>query len=207
MGSAFTGVPRWSPDGREVAYYSRVAGQSQIFVIGRDGGAYRQITTDDSAHMFPWWSRDERWLYFASNRTGRYEVWRAPAAGGDAAQVTRNGGFASSDSADGAWLYYTRSEAPDAGLFRLRLADGVEAPVLPSVVFHSYDVTADGIYFIGRSDGELLLRLASANGVTRTIAPVAEGYVGLSVSPDRGSVLYTVSNPFGGNLSMIENFR
>lgn len=208
MGSAFTGVPRWSPDGRQVAYYSRIGGNGQIFAIGSEGGAYRQITTDSASHMFPWWSRDGRWIYFASNRTGSYQIWKAPTNGGDGVQVTRRGGFASSDSADGQWLYYTRSEAPDAGLYRMSLASGEETQVVASVVFHNYEVVRDGVYFVARAGRELSLRFLSYSDSTpRTIAPLPEGYVGLSVSPDREWVLYTAANPLGRNLSLIESFR
>ena len=47
------------------------------------------------------WSRDGRWIYFASNRTGRDEVWRMPAAGGAPAQITRQRGAAAAESGDG----------------------------------------------------------------------------------------------------------
>jgi hypothetical protein len=44
-------------------------------------------------------------------------------------------------------------------------------------------------------------------GRTRIIAPVGSGYVGFSVSPDRKWILYTVSNPWGSDLMLVENFR
>ena len=113
-----------------------------------------------------------------------------------------------SEAPDGEWLYYTRSEASDSGLFRMRLASGEESQVLPSVVFHNYEVVRDGIYFVARSGADLALRfLVFADGTTRTIAPLPEGYVGLSVSPDREWVLYTASNPVGSNLYLVEDFR
>jgi Tol biopolymer transport system component len=158
--------------------------------------------------MFPSWSRDGRSIYFGSNRTGRNEVFRVPAEGGTAVQVTRNGGFASAESIDGTWLYFTRSEAGDAGLFRKRLPDGEETEVLPSVVFHNFDVVADGIYFASADGGRIALRFHDfADGTTRTLAPLPHGYVGLSVSPDREWVLYTAGNPAASNLSLVENFR
>jgi Tol biopolymer transport system component len=207
-GSAFTGTPRWSPDGERVAFYSRVDGSARIFVIGSHGGAQREIAAGGTSNMLPSWSRDGRWIYFGSNRTGRNEVWKVPAEGGEARQVTRHGGFAALESRDGRSLYFTRSEASDTGLFGMRLPDGEESQVLPSVVFHNFDVVSDGIYFASAEAQQLALRFHSfADARTHTIAALPGGYVGLSVSPDRKWVLYTADNPAESNLSLVENFR
>jgi hypothetical protein len=37
----------------------------------------------------PSWLRDGRWIYFGSNRSGDWQVWKMHAAGGDAVQVTK----------------------------------------------------------------------------------------------------------------------
>ena len=57
--------------------------------------------------MAPSWSRDGKWVYFTSKRTGRYEVWKVSAEGGKAVPVTRNGGGAAFESPDGKSIYYT----------------------------------------------------------------------------------------------------
>ena len=41
----------------------------------------------------PSWSRDGKWIYFASDRSGEYQVWKMPAGGGEAVQLTRKGGY------------------------------------------------------------------------------------------------------------------
>ena len=55
------------------------------------------------------WSRDGKWIYFASNRSGEDQVWKMPADGGEAVRVTRKGGFVAFESPDGQWVYYTKS--------------------------------------------------------------------------------------------------
>lgn len=44
--------------------------------------------------------QDGRWVYFCSNRTGDDQVWKMPATGGDAVQMTREGGRAAQESVE-----------------------------------------------------------------------------------------------------------
>ena len=72
------------------------------------------------------WSHDGSSIYFASKRTGRFEIWRAPTDTGTAVQITRNGGYAAFESPNGETLYFTMSEAGAEGLHAKRLQDGEE---------------------------------------------------------------------------------
>ena len=67
------------------------------------------MTTDPANDDIPSYSRDGKWLYFASSRTGRNEIWKMAAEGGAAVQVTKNGGLVAFESTDGKWLYYSKS--------------------------------------------------------------------------------------------------
>ena len=96
-----TGTPRWSPDGQQIVFDSRPAGNSDVFVIDVQGGPPRKLTSEPSNEGVPSWSRDGRWIYFASDRTGGWEVWKVPSTGGPAVQVTHQGGFAGLESPDG----------------------------------------------------------------------------------------------------------
>ena len=53
-------------------------------------------------------SSDHRWVYFTSDRTGNSDIWRIPAAGGDAVQLTNDPAddFAPEPSPDGEWLAF-----------------------------------------------------------------------------------------------------
>ena len=115
-----------------------------------EGGRPRRITTETSNDVVPSWSRNGRFVYFASNRTGtRPEIWKAPVAGGEAQQVTKQGGFAAFESPDGKYLYYAKLDV--AGLWRIPVEGGQESLVLDQLKPRQWGywaVTDDGIYFI-----------------------------------------------------------
>ena len=54
-------VPRWSPDGRSIAYFAAPtdrAGPNELFVIKADGTGLRQLTETRDGAFFPVWSPD-----------------------------------------------------------------------------------------------------------------------------------------------------
>jgi Tol biopolymer transport system component len=122
-------IPRWSPDGREIAFTSERTGNADIWVISADGKESRQITqhpTNDGASA---WSPDGRWLVFNSNRLGRSQLWRAPSQGGEAELLTRGPGRSPRWSRDGQHIYFSGIEEREGNLWRLSLKDLSERPV------------------------------------------------------------------------------
>jgi Tol biopolymer transport system component/tRNA A-37 threonylcarbamoyl transferase component Bud32 len=211
-GSTQRGSPRWSPDGRWIAFDGRSNdGRLDIFVIDAEGGNERRLTSYPSDENLPSWSRDGRWIYFASAKTGRYEVWRMPAAGGEGEQLTDNGGFAAWESWDRKTLYYTKWPS-GAGLFARPLAGGPERRVLESLLSYVYFPVEEGIYYVVRSEPGLfeVRFLDFAAGSGRVVRQFKSGTVqSLSVSPDRKTFLYSGIGPesTGSDLMLVENFR
>ncbi len=96
----------WSPDGMYLVYTSR--GISRIRPDGRDA---TQLTASsgDGADYSP----DGKWIYFCSNRSGNYDIWRIPKDGGGpndslAQQITKDNlqDYFPHPSPDGRWLYF-----------------------------------------------------------------------------------------------------
>ena len=112
-----TGSPQWSPDGEEIAADSHDGEYADIFVVGAKNRSEKKITSGRNVNVVPRWSRDSRWVYFSSNRTGRFEIWKAPAraaleSGPEPVQVTKRGGFAGAESFDGRHYYYASIDTP-----------------------------------------------------------------------------------------------
>jgi Tol biopolymer transport system component len=82
--------PKWSPDGRLIAYCS----QGQLRVISPDGTGDRVLveahSRDEPEPAYPLWSRDSRTIYYkAYDRDRRSTIWSVPVAGGPARLLVR----------------------------------------------------------------------------------------------------------------------
>jgi Tol biopolymer transport system component len=206
-GGPMLGTARWSPDGQSIAFDCRVTGQPAIYVIAADGGAPRLLA--ENAYV-PSWSMDGRWIYFASGRSGRVEVWKMPAVGGPAAQVTRNGGFGAFESADGKYLYYyyAKNQYGGAGsLYRMPVEGGQEVEVVPHLQdYNLFGVTAKGVYF--RPDSRTIRVLDPRSGRMSTLATLEkDAGNGLCVSPDDRFVVWAQQDRVSSELMLVDGFR
>jgi Tol biopolymer transport system component len=68
------GTPRWSPDGNKIVYDNEPGPHADIFVMDADERDPTALISDQSNNLVPSFSQDGRWIYFASNRTGQYEM-------------------------------------------------------------------------------------------------------------------------------------
>ena len=161
-GDGYAATPRWSPDGKTIAFdfSAKSPDNVDVYVISASGGAPRRVTTSPSIDATPTWSRDGRWIYSASNRTGQWQVWKVPSSGeeaGGARQVTRGGGFTAIESTDGRYVYFARrlSGTPDPqnSIWRIPVEGGDEEVVVESFrsTPGSWDLTADGVYFVDQT--------------------------------------------------------
>ena len=80
-GLAWSMQPRFSPDGRQIAYTSDAGGGDNIWIMNIDGGDKRQLTTEDFRLLNnPYWSPDGDYIaarkHFTTTRSlGTGEIW------------------------------------------------------------------------------------------------------------------------------------
>ena len=159
FGKGMSGSPRWSPDGQTIAFDSNFAGIWDVYLIGVRAGSSRRLTNSRNGAI-PSWSRDGRWVYFTSTRTGRNEIWKIHPDGSSETQVTQSGGFAGAESMDGRSFYYT----VDGVLWKMPLGGGPSAKVLSSVSGRIFTVTSSGIYHAAADPAMELRFLDSKRG-------------------------------------------
>ena len=195
--------PQWSPDRQHLAFHSLLGAARGIDIIDINGGVPRRIAEGGA---MPTWSRDGKWVYFGG-RQG--QLWKAPFRGGEAIQVTTQGGSGSAfESADGEYLYYLNK----SHVWRMRRGGGQESQLVQQRVSYGMNlaVVEEGLYLIAASDFVSPGTLYYFDFKTSTLTPVMtieRWYLGLSVSPDGRSILYSQLEPLKGNLVLVENFR
>jgi Tol biopolymer transport system component len=106
-------APRWSPDGRRIAFLSRRGDNedAQLYLLDNDGGEARQLMKHPSAISSPQWAPDGRTIFFLASEPKTQEekdreklkddvyvyeenfkhrhLWTVDAASGSTKQVTR----------------------------------------------------------------------------------------------------------------------
>jgi Tol biopolymer transport system component/predicted Ser/Thr protein kinase len=206
-----SGTPHWSPNGERVAFDSSVGGQWEVYVIDANGGRPQRLTTNPARDDSPTWSRDGKWIYFCSNRTGQDQVWRMLASGGEATQVTRKGGYLALESADGKFLYYSRSSSRTS-IWKIPVEGGEESQVVESLSYcGNFDLAEKGIYFIPSSNTSLGFSVQFFSFDIAKVRPILNSdkptFQGLSLSPDGRWILYSQVDQVGSDLMVVENFR
>jgi Tol biopolymer transport system component/serine/threonine protein kinase len=210
---SLTGTPRWSPDGTHIACDARPDGQPDIFVVDIAKRSHVRLTRDDAEDVVPSFSRDGKWVYFASNRSGSWQVWKAPPTGGVAEQVTKQGGFAAFASPDGKYLYYAKGRSVP-GIWRMPIDGGREELVfdqLKAGYWGYWGVCNAGIVFADRTPGQALAALSLLHLPSRLITPIAkvgkpiiQGDSGLALSDDCKHILVAQTDQSGSDIMMVE---
>ena len=209
-----SGWPRWSPDGKSIAFHSNPQGNAEIFVVPADGGKPRNLTNHASVDTFASFSRDGRWVYFTSTRAGQgTTIWKVPAAGGPAVQVSERTGSWSIESPDGNDVYFVDSfDSTRPGiLWRVPVGGGSGVKITEGVSGSLLDVIDTGVYYIDRAAGAARLQYFElASGKTITVTDKlgnVPGSSGLTVSRDGRLILFSRIDSSLNDLMLVENFR
>jgi len=189
LGGSYAHSPRWSPDGREIAFLGVVDGKTEVYVMQADGSRLRKVTADGRRKAAVTWA--EGGLIY-SERAG--DAWRLMQMRGDAARPLAGGqGIAIVRRGPGGALYARRADDEalrvfDAASGRLTPVPG--GPRAPDM--EAWQPAADGVYWLRRTGGPggASLWFTDWRGGQRQVAAfTATHRPNLAIRPSDGAVV------------------
>ena len=124
-GLAWEVQPRFSPDGKRIAFTSDRGGGDNIWIMNRDGSDKKQVTKEEFRLLNqPSWSPDGRYIvakkHFTTSRSlGTGEIWVYHVSGGGGVQLVKKPGDKHQKelgepiyAPDGQSVYYTKNITP-----------------------------------------------------------------------------------------------
>jgi hypothetical protein len=117
-----------SPDSKWLAIsdQSQEDHRSLVYIVPFEGGAPRRITQKSPSYWHGW-SPDGKTLAFVGERTGDFDIYTIPAAGGEETRLTTAKGLDDGPeySPDGTYIYFNSERTGHMQIWRMK-ADGSE---------------------------------------------------------------------------------
>ena len=172
--------PSISPDGKTIVFGYK----GDLYKVAATGGEAVPLTLHEAHDYMPVWSRDGKWLAFASDRYGNFDVFIMPATGGEAKRLTYH---SANDvpydfSPDGKQVLfgtnrndiYTSARFPQRGLFQklyqVPVSGGRSVMVNSAgAEFARFNAKGDKLIFQDRKGYEDAWRKHHTSSVTRDI--------------------------------------
>ena len=221
--SSAEGDPRFSPDGRHLAFTSGRIGDIAIWVAAADGSGAHQLTRGTwDWQGSPSWSPDGHTIAFdASDADFRFHIWTIDAGGGPPRQITKDAGdqAAPTWSVDGQWVYFSARRGSESNIWRVRPTGGRPEQVTRtgsgSLAYETFD--GANLLYQPRNGAMPLLLMPLSGGAPRQLVdcarPAAFATVGRAVfyvacEPGLNPSLHTIDMLSGEDriLGRLEHF-
>ena len=144
----YINAPRWSADNQTLVFHAYRDGRADIYSVNARGGIPRNLTNSNTDDHTPFFT-DGNEIYFSSNRSGEWAVWRMDAAGKNPTEIQRGNAYAPQVSPDEKTLFYSKKD--QAGLWAYDLESKTEQLLIET--FHpmywgAFALSERGIYYL-----------------------------------------------------------
>lgn len=211
-GAADDQWPRWSPDGRTIAFQSNRSKNSDIWLMNADGTNLRQLTKHTKDDFFHNWSPDGTRLVFCSERSGNRDIWTINVKTGETKQLTKHpqGDDDPSWSPDGNQIAFDSAREGSQAVFVMnadgsnvrRVTRGSGFLQVPSwspngqfLVYEAFNPAggrSGGLYVISAGGGAAMQ--ISRNGATACWSPRGD-YIYFTAGPNDRQEIFRVPAP------------
>ena len=218
---ALGGAPRRVVDSVGGADVSPTDGRLALFRLAKEGLQLVTAPTDGSKfdvvadfapaayYLFPRWSPDGRWIAFQRGDSVRFDVFVAPAAGGEARQLTHDNnmmnGFAWLPDSTG--IVYSSGRGgtmpylPALGLWQVTLGDGsVRRVTSGETSYVSPDIAKSGAMLVSRMKLETDIWKFPVDG-----PPTENVRRGVRVTRQTGQVLTPTASPHDNEIAFLSD--
>lgn len=161
--------PRWSPDGRRVAFKSNRGGSYNLYLMNADGSNVERLTEHGGNDHDPTWLPDGHSLVFSSERDrgpGRLDLYRLWLSDGRVERLTtffQGYAMMPSISPDGNWVAFVAQTFPSAEGFAYQ----VHVLELATLMTWPFDLTAPGCWPNWSPDGQTIAHVWMGTEPTR----------------------------------------
>lgn len=146
----YINTPRWSHDGKNILFQGYKNGQSDIYSVNSLGGIPKNLTDDLHENHTPIFSPDYKFIYYSSNSSGNWEIWKMSLTGRSKVQVTENGGYAPQFLLDDSnKLFFVKND--EFGIWKLDLESNQETIEIQTFIpknYGSFSLSDKGIYYV-----------------------------------------------------------
>jgi Tol biopolymer transport system component len=228
-GMSFNRHPRYSPDGKWLAFVSDRDGGDNLYISKPDGSEPKQLTHDSiGAYITPSWTPDSQYVLVSrggNSESDFYELWMYNILGGSGLQLTHVGGAESFfggavdpvASSDGKYFYYNKTSGGFGigswQIFRHNRATGEDAAITNqkgSAMRPEISPDCTKLIYASRHDAQTGLRVRElSSGDERWLkfpvqrddqeSGVSDLYPGYSFTPDGQSIVVF----YGGKIHRI----
>ena len=202
-------TPKYSPDGKQIAFASSRSGSREIWVANADGSNPVRITSFGGPVVgCPYWSPDGHWIAFHARPEGRADVFAIPAAGGSANPLTTNS-WAPSYSGDGQTMYFSSRRSGEVQIWKMPAHGGAAVQITTSGGAELPMESPDGrvVYYLRKDSNEIceIWSIPVQGGQeVRVTGPTQRYPAGFTVTSEG---IYYVAPPHAGEERFIQFFN
>jgi len=208
--SSFNLFPRWSPDGRSLAFTSFRTGIPVIYLRNPDTGVEKEIVRAGDTKAPGGFSPDGEWLYYSVSVSGNSDIRRVQVAGGAAEKVAGGWGLEVSPtiSPDGRRLAFVSDRSGSPQIYVKSVGSQEETRVSQGggyATSPSWSPSGERIAYTARTGGRFAIYTVSPDGEDqRLVVSAPDGDCeDPSFSPDGRQLVYTHRKKGYSNLKII----